>query len=560
MEKYPEVVSVFICPPDAKVWLERLRNRGTENEEVIMDWVGAATVGDLSVGEYKLVFRNMIDGEAGQLELYFEIASEAVEFTASAEGISLPGEEDGAIAASGIHGGYGLGGMYQYVLVPIENEESLYDLTELPAEENGGWAVFDPNTDPDPLLFEDLAEGWYQLTIRTLLNTTAVLAELSNLHAAYLAAEEALESAGGSDPELETARDEAKAAYETMLEEILTVTEDSYVTYPELWKNVETQAIHVRKGYLIYPEDLSYEEESVKAEYNDHKLELSEEAQEQLIADNADRDILITAPGMTVLIPAGTLEDGANVSEMVMPFLTPEELAEGNVIRWTGPDGESRYVGWSLVEEDKAYYIAERAGKYELVQNDVGYRDVSKNSWCYAEVTFIADREIMNGTGEGVFSPNGQMTRAMFVTVLGRLAGIDTAEYEGRESGFTDVKAGKWYTAYVIWAAEQGIVNGTGNGKFSPNGTLTREQLCTMLVRYLKSQGMHLAATEKVKKFTDEDKISKWALESVNALRAAGIPVGYPDGSFKPKNVCTRAQAAAFLSRVICNILRTLEK
>jgi hypothetical protein len=128
-----------------------------------------------------------------------------------------------------------------------------------------------------------------------------------------------------------------------------------------------------------------------------------------------------------------------------------------------------------------------------------------------------------------------------------------------RESGFTDVKPGKWYTAYVIWAAELGIVNGTGNGKFTPNGQLTREQLCTMLVRYLESQGMELAEAANGKEFTDEADISKWALDSVNELRKAGIPVGYPDGSFRPKNPCTRAQAAAFLSRVICNILRNLD-
>lgn len=88
----------------------------------------------------------------------------------------------------------------------------------------------------------------------------------------------------------------------------------------------------------------------------------------------------------------------------------------------------------------------------------------------------------MNGVGGGLFEPNGETTRAMLVMVLFRMAGAP--DMAGRESSFTDVSADSWYGAAVIWASENGIVNGIGGGLFDPDTSLTREQMAMMLYRF----------------------------------------------------------------------------
>ena len=85
-------------------------------------------------------------------------------------------------------------------------------------------------------------------------------------------------------------------------------------------------------------------------------------------------------------------------------------------------------------------------------------------------------------------SPDGTMTRGMFVTVLGRMAGIDVDEYIG-ETPFTDVSYSAYYAPYVTWAAKYGITGGTGDGTFSPNALINREQMATFVVRYFELFG-----------------------------------------------------------------------
>lgn len=96
-----------------------------------------------------------------------------------------------------------------------------------------------------------------------------------------------------------------------------------------------------------------------------------------------------------------------------------------------------------------------------------------------------------SGTSETTFSPNGTMTRGMFVTVLGRMAGLDPAKYGG-DTGFTDVPEGMYYAPYVKWAAQYGITGGTGDGRFSPDALITRQQMAALFVRYFEKFGIRL--------------------------------------------------------------------
>lgn len=112
------------------------------------------------------------------------------------------------------------------------------------------------------------------------------------------------------------------------------------------------------------------------------------------------------------------------------------------------------------------------------------FTDVSKKDWYYDSVMYALRNGLFMGTSDTDFSPDGTMTRAMFVTVLGRIAEINLGEYE-KASEFTDVAAGSYYGPYVRWATEKGITSGIGKGRFDPNGLVTREQMAALLVRFL---------------------------------------------------------------------------
>ena len=108
------------------------------------------------------------------------------------------------------------------------------------------------------------------------------------------------------------------------------------------------------------------------------------------------------------------------------------------------------------------------------------FADVSEGAWYCDAVDYASDNGLMNGTGNGEFSPTMLMDRAMFVTVLYRME--NTPPVFGN-SRFTDVAADSYYADAVIWAAEAGIAAGTGNGRFAPDMPLSREQLAAMLYR-----------------------------------------------------------------------------
>lgn len=113
------------------------------------------------------------------------------------------------------------------------------------------------------------------------------------------------------------------------------------------------------------------------------------------------------------------------------------------------------------------------------------YQDVTDSSSYYEAVCYVTEKGLMNGTSASTFSPDAAMTRAMMVTILWRME----KEPAALKSNFTDLTA-DWYRTAVDWAAETGVVNGVGNGKFAPNATLSLEQLITILYRYAEIRGI----------------------------------------------------------------------
>ena len=154
---------------------------------------------------------------------------------------------------------------------------------------------------------------------------------------------------------------------------------------------------------------------------------------------------------------------------------------------------------------------------------------------------------------ETTFSPDRTMTRAMFVTVLGRMAGVDE---NGRgASRFTDVPADFWCAAYVNWAAENGIIDGYADGSFRPNAPVQRQQMAKVLRNFTKHLGENVDAKGSLARYTDRSIVSAWAVDPCIWATDCGLLQGRQDSRLDPRGQATRAQVSAVLHRYVDHIL-----
>lgn len=185
-----------------------------------------------------------------------------------------------------------------------------------------------------------------------------------------------------------------------------------------------------------------------------------------------------------------------------------------------------------------------------LAAGESPFTDVKTSDWFYDGVQYVYEHDMMNGTGNGKFSPNETTTRGMIVTILHRLEGTPSAN----GTAFSDVASGKWYSEAVIWASSNDIVNGYGNGKFGPEDTITREQMAAILYRYANYKSYDVSSSADLSKYTDSAQISSYAAESMAWANAAGLISGTTNTTLSPKGSATRAQAATILMRFCENI------
>lgn len=170
------------------------------------------------------------------------------------------------------------------------------------------------------------------------------------------------------------------------------------------------------------------------------------------------------------------------------------------------------------------------------------FKDVKTDDWYYEAVQYVNSKGLFNGTGTNEFSPGDSMTRGMFVTVLGKVNKLDTSAYGS--SKFKDVPANAYYAPYVTWAAEVGVVNGTSATTFSPDNSITREDMAVMLYRYARAYGYDTSYEEaKLLDFPDCNKISSYAQVPMAWAVTHGVLAG-SDGYLNPKGYATRAETA----------------
>ena len=175
------------------------------------------------------------------------------------------------------------------------------------------------------------------------------------------------------------------------------------------------------------------------------------------------------------------------------------------------------------------------------------FTDVPANHWAKAAIQYVYDNGLMTGVSDTAFAPEATTTRAMIVSMLARLEGVESAE----SAGFTDVAANDWYATAVNWAAASGITSGTGDGNFSPNTAITREQLAAILMNYAQYKGQDVSARATLDTYSDATAISSWANDVMSWAVAEGLISGVTADTLQPQGAATRAQVAAILQRFL---------
>jgi len=198
------------------------------------------------------------------------------------------------------------------------------------------------------------------------------------------------------------------------------------------------------------------------------------------------------------------------------------------------------------VATDKSGRSSQVTTFYKTEYGDLFY-DVPSDKWYYSTVGTAVNQGWMVGTSPYVFSPDVKMTRAMLVQILYSMEGYPALTASGY---FTDAPSGKWYAAAVDWAASQKIVGGIGNGKFNPDGTLTRQQMATILMRYAEYKGADTSARASLAGYQDASSVANYAVECMQWCVAEGIMAGLSAQTLDPTGPCTRAQCATMMTRL----------
>lgn len=231
-----------------------------------------------------------------------------------------------------------------------------------------------------------------------------------------------------------------------------------------------------------------------------------------------------------------------NVPSMIVEhcFLSNDKDCE----QFLSSDAKLQAIAQADARGIAAYYGLEKKEPGEVDVEPL-FRDCSSH-WAKDYINRAADAGWVNGTGDGLFQPNGTLTRAMFVTMLAGLSGVDEAAYPG--SRFSDVPAAQWYAPSVAWAASEGIVSGTGDGLFQPNRNITRQEMAQIMAGYLAWKGVDTTPSDDPSAYNIPDRadIAAWALDSVCFCYEKGLLSGRDTG-FAPLANASRAEACVVL-------------
>ena len=239
--------------------------------------------------------------------------------------------------------------------------------------------------------------------------------------------------------------------------------------------------------------------------------------------------------------------------KIALPYLLKDgEDAEGITVWYLNESGELEKITCTYSKASgMASFTTDHLSYYVVGWSEVWqnpFADVKDTDWFYSAVEFAIKKKLFNGTSETAFSPDSSMTRAMLVTVLHRL---DESPLVEGENGFADVMNDQWYTDAVLWADVNGITAGIGNGSFGTNNNVTREQLATILCNYANYKGYDVAVTAGVENYADAVAISGWAQTAMKWANSEGLITGRTTTTLVPGGSASRAEVATILQRFI---------
>ena len=188
------------------------------------------------------------------------------------------------------------------------------------------------------------------------------------------------------------------------------------------------------------------------------------------------------------------------------------------------------------------YGMVSIPGMIQELQKLPVFRDIGQH-WAKENIEFCYELGLLSGVGEGLFQPDGTLTRAMVVSALWRLEGCPA---DNGTVFFADIQSGTWYDTAVKWAAEHHIVNGYGEGRFGPDDNVTREQLATILYGYAAYKNMNLTADSPTS-YIDWTQISSYAVQPVSWAITNHIISGKTQDTIVPQGAATRAEVATIL-------------
>ncbi len=217
----------------------------------------------------------------------------------------------------------------------------------------------------------------------------------------------------------------------------------------------------------------------------------------------------------------------------------------GQVVVLVAADGSQTVIKKSFVGNGKAFAELKGSATVKVVDNSKVFDDVSTATQFYEAIAFASSHELFKGTSANQFSPKGEMTRGMLVTVLHRLE----SEPNSNKNYFADVAQDDYFFDAVAWASENQIVEGY-NGKFGPNDKITHEQIITILYRYMKKQHMANSKPADMSQFSDSAAVSDWAKDAMQwAVSNDVLPKG--TNKLNPQVNVTRAEVAYYMQKIV---------
>ncbi|MEJ8305054.1 X2-like carbohydrate binding domain-containing protein [Saccharibacillus sacchari] len=232
--------------------------------------------------------------------------------------------------------------------------------------------------------------------------------------------------------------------------------------------------------------------------------------------------------------------------------IDPSKITTGVVVE---PDGSVRHVPTRVTETNGNYFATINSltnSAYSVVWHPLEFKDVA-NHWAKEAVNDMGSRLVINGTGDDLFSPDQNITRAEFAAIVVRGLGL---RLDSGSTSFSDIQSSDWYASAVRTAANYGLIQGYADGTFRPNDKITREQAMAIIAKAMRITGLtdKLPATDSaavIGGYADVDQVAAWAQSDVSSVIQANIVTGRSNLHLAPKMNMTRAEVAAVIERLL---------